>query len=270
MMANLDLGSLHQFKSSCKDLQILGNSLYERRVQRVLRLFKVDLVVPFITLLRDYDAVVVGDVPLLLTFPHSIIPQSIIVLVPGAYISTFAIHLSTSFKWVLESENLNGLWTFKKDGMCLYLSKAPGSAITRMGNAATTAQMMFLSSKGVYIAYPSLTFDKRALTHSVSSRSNWIHSDAHMQPISWIDYKPNLDSWSDLHDHICTKDWSCPKTMRRLHDRGSFFWAFDKEIERDGHIYDGVRGVVWHLNHVQCAGLGHTHLAFSKQTFTCK
>lgn len=270
IVGDLDLGSLQLFQATCWSFRRSGSSMIKQRMEHALRYFKID---PrsFLQLLKQYRAVVVGDIPLSIVFPNSFHPQSVTVVVPGESISDFAHSLATQFGWVLMPGNPDGLWILTNEGARMHLSKGrQTSAIALMGNAPTTEKMMFLSSTGIYIAYPALTFRKRSLTQPTRPFP-WVHSGVHLRNMHWFDYKPSLSSWLDYHNHICGSSWSCPHTLRRMHDGGSLFWAFNEDGEDKGRIYDGLRSVVWKLYcALECGSLGSRAHGFSRHVALAK
>lgn len=270
IVGELDLGSLQLFQATCRSFRRSGSFVVRKRMEDSLRKFQIDAP-SFLQLLKEYRAVVVGDIPLSIVFPNSFNPQSVTVVVPGESISDFAHLLSTQFGWVLTPGNPDGLWIFTKEGARMHLSKGrQTSAIALIGNAPTTDKMMFLSSTGIYMAYPALTLRKRSLTQSTRALP-WVHSGVHLRNMPWLDYKPALTSWLDYQNHICGSSWSCPRTLRRMHDGGGLFWAFNEDGEDKDCIYDGLRSVVWKLYcALECRTLGTRAHGFSRHVALAK
>ncbi|KDR70814.1 hypothetical protein GALMADRAFT_23662, partial [Galerina marginata CBS 339.88] len=87
----------------------------------------------------------------------------------------------------------------------------------------STAVMNFISSTGIFCAYPSLTFRRRNLVNPSYfwKRGTYFLLIRCLEKYSrrGFDTRYTL-KWEDVRQHECGKEWFCPHTVRRLHDGG--------------------------------------------------
>jgi hypothetical protein len=138
----------------------------------------------------------------------------------------------------------------------------------------STLVMNFASHKGVYCAFPDLTFANTGLANPTCLQENCA---AHRTRQALQKYRDrgftittDLCDVSDFANHECGVDRNCPATFRTLHDgRGSFFPFHSHEIlpaaALDNSVYDGLHSVVWSLGGPICGRGDHYHdrMAFS-------
>lgn len=248
IVQNADVGTLSSVAGVCRSMQDEAQRAFRTRTHLILLTCGVN---PgrFLNKLRDTKAIVVGDIPLLITFPRQFTPVSIVIIVPDMYFLELCAAMEDSFGFLLERKN-GRVWVFYRGRHVTFICASDGSAITNMGYAESTARMCFLSSYGLFIAYPKLTLQKRAL-YQTSIDKVWIDRNAFMHPTGWIESRPSLQNWVDFDNHGCMSAPSCPRAYRFLYDTGSLFVTLKRETG-GGFIYTEQDNLVWGLNAKLC------------------
>ncbi|KDR75360.1 hypothetical protein GALMADRAFT_211577 [Galerina marginata CBS 339.88] len=126
----------------------------------------------------------------------------------------------------------------------------------------STAVMNFISSTGVFSAYPSLTFVHRNLVNPEYLKNNRV-----IQPVEYCMTKyrergfengQNLSQWDDICTHKCGEDMFCPRTTRTVSDSGSFKFKFSSQPwiqsgQPDSDVYSHWGPTVWRLGGPACS-----------------
>lgn len=122
----------------------------------------------------------------------------------------------------------------EKDGAHIkVISSSTENALYPIFHSYSTLLMNFISSVGIACAYPDLTLKRRGLINSsvfgyeeyretVERRMEMFHHRG-------FALSTTLRGIGHNQDHICTRDPSCPHTIRSLYDSGTLFHKFERE-----------------------------------------
>lgn len=263
-----DIGTLTVMKSVCHSLRRLSQVAFRSRVWSLLRHFELDL--GFIQVLQMTDSVIVGDFPLLITFPLLFEPHSLAVIVPSVHLASFCDSLTTTYGYNLVHTETS-CRRYRKGDACVSVSITQRDfPIVNMGYATSTMRMTFFSSHGLYIAYPTLSLAKKTLPNV--STQTWIEPGVLMNPLTWVDCYPTLAGWSEHDDHTCSEDWSCPITPRHLYDAGGLFFPLERAPLEPGssqptYIFNDEVSVFWGLFSIACHRRGVITTGFSEASW---
>lgn len=105
------------------------------------------------------------------------------------------------------------------------------------GTNATTAifsfhsmvVMNFISTYGVFSAYPQLMLNNRGpinMAYKPTSRCLVVLKKYKKHGFS---IKVNLTAWPEFDDHVCMKAYSCAMTVQDLYDQGALFIPFSSK-----------------------------------------
>lgn len=90
--------------------------------------------------------------------------------------------------------------------------------------------MNFISSAGILCAYPGLTLRRRGLINSSAygfeGYTEIMEKRVEIFRTRGFILSTTLRSLGILEEHICTRDPSCPHTIRSLYDSGTLFYKF--------------------------------------------
>lgn len=259
----VDVGVLSTLRGVCLSLRREVQDAFRRRTYGALRQFDIDPPT-FLNHLLFTDSIVVGDITLMITFPHQIDTPTLIVIVPQNSFRRFCRAMTNTFNFKLEREAGRVRVFSNKTHFAYVCSTLKQSAIADMGFAPSTAQMSFLSSRGLYLAYPTLTLQKKAISQVCVNRW-WIDRNAYMKGIGWIDLQQSLDLWDAFDKHKCMTAWSCPKTLRFLYDGGGLFLALNLGADQQ-YIYTEKDSVIWGLESKICFSRGGVSVGYSDPT----
>lgn len=259
IVQNTDVGTLSRVAGVCRSLQAEAQHAFGRRTHHILFTCGVNPV-RFFSKLRDTKAIIVGDIPLLITLPREFPPVSIIVIVPEMHFLDFCFAMDESFGFKLD-RRIRRVWVFRRGGHVIFICASDSSAIANMGYAESTARMTFLSCYGLFIAYPKLTLKRRALRQTSIDRV-WIERMAFMHPTGWIESQRTLEYWVEYDNHSCMTELSCPRSYRFLYDAGGLFFPLER-VPGGGFIYTEQDSLVWALNSKTCRSRAPITAGFS-------
>jgi hypothetical protein len=127
----------------------------------------------------------------------------------------------------------------------------------------TTLVQNFISGKGFFSAYPTLTGMNRAIINPISFWPQLEPTEKTSLCLTkystrGFDIRTHLSDWSDNPEHICHYSKICPHTIRCTADSGCMFVPFaDSSLvvgggDRRSRTYTRSEGVVWNLGGNSC------------------
>ncbi|KAF8055151.1 hypothetical protein FPV67DRAFT_1436661 [Lyophyllum atratum] len=202
----------------------------------------------FIRVLDDYNAVIAGWVALLILLPGSYDPIDLEIYVPYLRHTLLIQVLCAEYGFIITARQQRTELAYptrtsiaRSFTMCnpalgstlqIFVSDSL-TAIEPVFESSSTLVMNFISSSGVYCAYPTLTLSKRGLPNrdhreEASVFANW-KTDYVQQG---IDFQERLSDWSTYDEHRCTSSGCCPLTIRSLHDSNGLFFQFPRHEKK--------------------------------------
>lgn len=127
----------------------------------------------------------------------------------------------------------------------------------------STIVMNFLSTNGLFCAYPDLTLNKMSIPNPTMldgfSRQRTLRCIEKYQERG-IRYTDNLRGWSRWAKHACGQDPNCPTTLRTLHDGHGLFIPLTSHLTPPTStsevplrmVYDGYNSAIWSLGGGSC------------------
>jgi hypothetical protein len=150
----------------------------------------------------------------------------------------------------------------KKGAHTINVMVVPGfNAAIAIFHFHSTIVMNFISSFGVYCAYPDLTLQKRAIPNVNLILDQWTRNRVMQCCQKYVErgfaFTMDLSQHEPWAEHHCGTDKSCPATLRGLHDDGGLFVPFPSRLSIVGpispdYIYDCVHSVIWTLGGPVC------------------
>ncbi|RDB29330.1 Transcription elongation factor SPT5 [Hypsizygus marmoreus] len=286
---NLDFASMVSMRGTCRLFRILVAKRFRKDVEGVLHRtgFAPN---DFLGLLEDTGAVVVGDLPRSVIFPTDFNTplQRVQVLVPSCAFPFFRSQIQREFHFLpIQSarianrdETTRTVHVFTRDNTSLDVVRVPGdNAIVDIGYSTSTLNMLFISSLGLYCAYPQLTLAKRSMSISNVGRLHRLHGvgvgwdDSLVSDLEMIETGLSLSHWEHFDSHVCTTCFSCPHTARTLYDNGGVFMDFHSNgtiSNSFSFIYNTFSSVVWMFPGGRCPGPRGVSMALSKDVYLKK
>lgn len=210
----------------------------ERSVERVIRLFDIEPS-EMLRLLHATSGVLSGSAVILALMPWTFEPGDLDMYVPKSQADyalsvvkdMFDFRQSKAIGPYLQIPSVDRIIWLEKGHIKLNLIVSSSeSAIEPIFHFHSTLVMNFISSLGIFCAYPDLTFKRRGLInvgkpgHRGADSATKICIQKYRQRDFHL--SATINTWADIRGHVCTKDSSCPHTIRTIYDSGSLFYAF--------------------------------------------
>ncbi len=148
---------------------------------------------------------------------------------------------------------------------------AGDSALPAIFEFHSTVVMNFISSHGLYCAYPHLTMAEQGIPSSsyfAETRSQTSRRLLRKYRERGYVIEEKLDDHLSAVGHTCFVHPSCPLTIRTLYDGHGAFMTFAAPAEgtdiRAPIIYDNKHSAVWTLGGMAC-----NHMALYHKRFVC-
>lgn len=259
---NMDNATLHIFAGTCQAYHNVIVSLYNSRVSHILSAFTANPET-LLAILETAEGIISGSAALAVMFPDGFKPGDLDIYVPHANARIVWAHLTRHCGYQ-ETENTEGHYTsssytgvviskvtlFTKGDQKVHVVSVLGdnAAIAIFGFHSMIV-MNFISSHGLYCAYPSLTFDRRGLINveGMMESNQRVCIEKYLE--RGFDMQRRLSIWetNDTPRHVCGYSTKCPRTLRSIHDSGGSFMAFTTFRSIDGARYSYSASVTWLL-----------------------
>ncbi|KAJ7202999.1 hypothetical protein C8J57DRAFT_1038179, partial [Mycena rebaudengoi] len=120
----------------------------------------------------------------------------------------------------------------------------------------STVVMNFISGGGLFCAYPALTTDHVSIPTAgyYDPGINRSQMDACFEKYTdrGFSFVTAASSNGNGGEHICYRDYCCPRTIRTLYDNGGLFVPFGSTVEEHQIIYDKWHTVLWSVGGPAC------------------
>lgn len=240
----------------------------DKTVHQLLRIFDLHSVDVF-RLLHATGSVISGSAALLLLFPWSFEPGDLDIYVPRSQINftikvirdMFGFELYRTAGPYVKNEAIQGIFWFRKGEITLnVISSTTDNPLEPIFHFHSTVVMNFISSVGIFCAYPTLTLKRRGLVNAeIYERGQSISAinaclDKYRQ--RGFSLSHTLGEWNDMDRHTCTRDPSCPHTIRTVYDHGGLFYPFTRRswirTKTNLRIHGTTHSSVWSLGANRC------------------
>lgn len=207
-------------------------------VERIIRLFDIEPS-EMLRLLHATSGVISGSAVILALIPWTFEPGDLDLYVPKSQ-ADYALRVIQDMFDFRQSKSLGPYLQGPSIDRIIWLEKGPiklnlivsssDSAIEPIFHFHSTLVMNFISSLGIFCAYPDLTFKRRGVVN-MGRREYRVADLATIDCIRKYQQRdfflsPTINLWTDTAGHACTRDPSCPHTIRSIYDSGSLFYAF--------------------------------------------
>lgn len=197
------------------------------------------------TLMRDTlhqtQSVVSGSCALLVVLPWVFTPNDMDLYVPNIHAARLLHLLSTRFGYALNegateypgTVGMSALYNLSNGRRSMQvISVTAQNPLKSLYKFHSTIVMNFISSRGIYSAYPRLTSEMRGLknTYAIAYSAQppqLVNACFDKYANRGIDLAPTLARWPEYDGHVCGISGSCPHTDRRLGDKHELFVPFD-------------------------------------------
>lgn len=248
----------------------------DHTIHQILRLF--DLQSPdLFRLLHATGSVISGSAALLALLPWTFEPADLDIYVPRSQTNFvikvirdmhgFELYRSATPSRYRGNPAVGGIFWFRKNHITLnVIASTSDNALEPIFHFHSTVVMNFISSLGVFCAYPNMTLNRRGL----------VNADVHLRGQSeetisrcfdkyrsrGFTINTTLNDWEDMDGHRCTQDPSCPHTLRSVYDRGGLFYRFRRRswmgTRTKLRIHGAITSSVWSLGANKCSNIQPT------------
>lgn len=259
---NMDNGALHLFAGTCQAYHNVIVELYKRRIAHMLATFTIHPL-SFFAMLETTDAMISGSAALAVMFPGAFKPGDLDLYVPHDNARIVSAHLKTHCGYQ-EAEDPKAHYTsssytgvvvtkvtlFTKGDCSVHVVSILGdNAAIAIFDFHSTIVMNFVSSHGLYCAYPALTFKRRGLINVEGAMDSTQRVCIDKYVDRGFDLQRRLSAWEIDPEikHVCGSSTKCPRTLRTMHDSGGSFMSFTPFGTSDGSRYSSRASVSWLL-----------------------
>ncbi|KAJ7195569.1 hypothetical protein C8J57DRAFT_1634023 [Mycena rebaudengoi] len=265
-----------------------GEEYFINRINDVLRLFVPDPRL-LLRILSTTRSVISGSVPLTVICGGIFVPADLDIYVPASQEETLLLLLedhfgfkdlasypATDYENNCEVDTARRLHSSEQVRTINVMTCAGESAIQPIFNFHSTLVMNFISSQGLYCAYPLLTTSRAAIPATANGGARPSASAVAKCLEKYLrrgfSFGSSLDECiDDLPAHTCYEDSSCPRTIRTLYDGRGAFLSYENP-DRPGRVdpdilYDNVHTAIWSIGGAACGNhkIFHGAIAFSDQ-----
>lgn len=270
----MDMDSLHRFAATSRSNYDMVAALHKRRTCEMLSRFS-NRPSALLDVMETADAVVSGSAALAMIIPNTFVPADLDIYVPYSNEGLVSDHLTSVLGYQEEERTsrphpdmvsypgriIAHVSLFRNGLVSVHVVSIVGNnAVLPLFQFHSTIVMNFISSHGLYSAYPRLTLARQGLINVAGKldQAQLVCIEKYTQRGFTLGHRlPN----SEYDTHQCGKDDSCPRTLRMLHDYGGAFWpftSFDIRKQRKNPRYNTETSALWMLRCRQCIDEGPT------------
>lgn len=221
-------------------------------------------------LLHGTSSIISGSAALLALLPWSFEPNDLDIFVPNCKSEFVIQHIQDIFGFRLTHTSLTPYRTnpeiaaihwFEKDRIKInVITSTTDNALEPLFHFHSTALMNFISSTGIYCAYPTLTLSYRSLPNANvlvrGQKEGSLNKCLDKYRERGFTVFDTLGEMEDMANHICSQHPCCPHTLRSIYDHGGLYYEFEKPRWMDKNDMLRINGAestsVWTLGANRC------------------
>ncbi|KAF9549162.1 hypothetical protein CPC08DRAFT_648284 [Agrocybe pediades] len=283
IFSRLHIGDLAAIWACDEDMALDVREFVANRVAFFLGKFQLDFT-QTLSLLDRANAVISGSFAQRMLFPGDALmtysPGDIDFYIPATSRSIFLRFFAMYTPYVVVSSRNTRYYSDAISEVLLLVSgksyiniivSSNDNAIFPIFYFHSTCVMNFLSSAGIFCAYPELTFNLRNLPNSLHTQTaNHARRFQACMKKYWargFSTAKEVSKWKEFAHHTCYQNFNCPMTIRSTLDAGCFFLPVFDDAEtaysgRSGWGAYGQGGITWRLGGLPCNGNGKKVLGY--------